>query len=239
MSSEGLASDGRAIRTAQKIRLIHASVRHLLLHHHPDWDSEKVGYPINQEDMAGTLMTFSLIVSEAMRRLRIELTVDQQEAYLYAWRVLGLFLGVHPDFIPKNSVEARILMTRIRRRQHRKSEAGEELMAALLGGMSDNLPFFVPKGIAPSMVRHLIGHNRADMLAVPRDDAWLRRIDWLMRVADKRGWFSGKPPDGDVASARGRSKMSALGRLNMIAIAYLVRKKAGSANLELRLPDEL
>ena len=59
------------------------------------------------------------------------------------------------------------------------------------------------------------------------------------RVADERGWFSGKPPHSDTNSSRGRQRMSALGRLNMMAIAYLVRKKAGSANLELNLPSEL
>jgi squalene cyclase len=239
MAPGGLEDDGRAIRTAQKIRLIHASVRHLIDHGCDHWSVEELGEPINQEDLAGTLMTFSVVVTEAMRRMRIELTVEQQEAYLYAWRVLGPFLGVRPDLIPKSVVEGRILMNRIRRRQHAPSEAGRELMEALLRGMNSNLPFFVPKGIAPSMVRHLIGHTRADMLSVPRHEGWLGCIDWLMRVADKRGWFSGKPPQSDTDSSRGRKHMSALGRWNMMLIAHLVRKRAGTANLELRLPDEL
>jgi squalene cyclase len=239
MSTEGLESDGRAVRTAQKIRLVHAGVRHLIEHHCEHWDSESLGRPINQEDLAGTLMTFSVVVTEAMRRMRIELTVEQQEAYLYAWRVLGSFLGVREELIPRSTIEGRILMSRIRRRQHRASDSGKELMEALLGGMADNSPFFVPAGIAPSMVRHLIGSSRADMLGVPRSEAWLRRIRKLMRAADRWGLFSGKPPTGDTRSAAGRRKMSLLGQMNMRLIARIVRAKAGSSGLPLNLPDSL
>ena len=68
----GLAPDGIGIRTAQKVRLMHAAMRFLILHQparpappttladvmqHEVWKTE-YGQPINQEDLLFTLMTF-------------------------------------------------------------------------------------------------------------------------------------------------------------------------------------
>lgn len=53
----GFGPNGKGIRTIQKVRLMHATIRHFLLastEWKPEW-----GQPINQEDMAMTLMTFS------------------------------------------------------------------------------------------------------------------------------------------------------------------------------------
>src|ERR1700756_2420128 len=58
----GLDEHGKGRRTIQRVRLMHAAVRHLITARneltpgmwHPDW-----GTPINQEDLAGTLLSFS------------------------------------------------------------------------------------------------------------------------------------------------------------------------------------
>ncbi|MEM6299051.1 MAG: oxygenase MpaB family protein, partial [Bacteroidota bacterium] len=44
-----------------KVRLMHAAVR-VKIGKHTQWNAEKWGQPINQEDMTGTLISFSLIV---------------------------------------------------------------------------------------------------------------------------------------------------------------------------------
>jgi hypothetical protein len=51
----------------EKTRLMHAAIRHLIVHRpgHP-WDTQQLGVPINQEDMAATLMTFCYIVIDQM-----------------------------------------------------------------------------------------------------------------------------------------------------------------------------
>jgi len=67
MGPGGLTARGRGIRTAQKVRLMHAAIRHLLLHDpHTPWDTADLGVPINQEDLAGTLMTFSYQILDGL-----------------------------------------------------------------------------------------------------------------------------------------------------------------------------
>jgi ER-bound oxygenase mpaB/B'/Rubber oxygenase, catalytic domain len=185
MSPGGLAPGGRGIRTAQKVRLMHAGVRRLCESQpqwHPDW-----GRPINQEDLAGTLMTFATVVLDALHRLGVEVAPPQQEAYLHAWRNVGHLLGIDPRLIPEDVAGGRELLSAIRRRQHAGSAAGEELTAALLELMERLVAADVVIG-PPHVVRYLVGDEVADLLRVPRmsalDRAALTAGSALERVID-------------------------------------------------------
>ena len=46
---------GLAVRSALRVRLLHAAVRSLIEAHNRPWEAKELGRPINQEDMAGTL----------------------------------------------------------------------------------------------------------------------------------------------------------------------------------------
>jgi hypothetical protein len=68
MQPGGLTSgDGRGRRTLQKVRLMHAAVR-LLAKNSPAWDPAW-DLPINQEDLAATLMSFSWIALDGLDKL--------------------------------------------------------------------------------------------------------------------------------------------------------------------------
>lgn len=58
MAPGGLVPDGLGIRATQKVRLMHAAIRHFIRKN--EWDLDSWGEPINQEDLAGTLMAFSI-----------------------------------------------------------------------------------------------------------------------------------------------------------------------------------
>lgn len=51
-----LGPRGQGIRKVQKVRLLHAAIRHLI-RRSPGWPEEELGPPICQEDLAGTLGT--------------------------------------------------------------------------------------------------------------------------------------------------------------------------------------
>jgi ER-bound oxygenase mpaB/B'/Rubber oxygenase, catalytic domain len=53
--------------------------------------------PINQEDLLGTLLAFTVTVFEVLERYGIAWTADDQEAYLYAWDLIGNHLGIGSD----------------------------------------------------------------------------------------------------------------------------------------------
>jgi hypothetical protein len=70
MTPGSLHPGGRGIRKIQKIRLLHAAIRHLVSSS-GRWGVGGDGVPICQEDLAGTLVSFSWIVVDALRKLGV------------------------------------------------------------------------------------------------------------------------------------------------------------------------
>ena len=66
--NRGLAPSGSAIITAQKVRLLHAGIRHVADEHLPDYRAQ-YGVPVNHEDMLATIMGFSYLVIKGLRQL--------------------------------------------------------------------------------------------------------------------------------------------------------------------------
>lgn len=116
--------EGGGVAQALKVRLIHATIRHLILRGAPQqdagllaaapslaaiapsgagmyhvlyahgWDTARDGLPCNQEELAYTLLTFSFVFLRGLRRLGLGLSPRDEEAYLHAWNVLGHLLGI-------------------------------------------------------------------------------------------------------------------------------------------------
>jgi squalene cyclase len=160
---------GRGIRAAQKVRLMHATIRHLTLIY-GEWDAASWGLPINQEDLAGTLMTFSVVILDCFDTVGIALTPAQQAAYLHLWKVVGHFMGVHPDIVPRDVADGRALMNAIRADQWHASIQGAQLGAALVEAMDEYLPGDILKDLPSCLVRRVAGDRVADMLSLPAAD---------------------------------------------------------------------
>lgn len=167
MTPGGLGPKGRGLRTAQKVRLMHAAIRHLIPADTANrWDVETLGVPINQEDLLGTLMTFSWIILDGLARLGQRLTADEQQAWLDAWLVTGRLMGIEPALLPDTVEEARAITAMIEKRQVAESPEGREMMAALLGMMQANVPkaFHTVPG---SLIREFLPDDVATFLGVP------------------------------------------------------------------------
>ena len=172
LAPEGLAAAGRGIRTIQKVRLMHAGIRHMILEdkEHP-WDPS-FGVPINQEDLAGTLMTFSFIVLSGLEQLGIEVHADDAAGYVQTWSAIGRLMGVDDDLIPETVAEAEKLTRIIRLRQIDGSPEGIALTLALIDGYAEWLEG-IPASAPASMVHFfldddpLMHQNVAAMLHVP------------------------------------------------------------------------
>ena len=50
--------------------------------------------PLNQEDLLGMLLTLSITVFEVLESYDLTWSVDEQEAYLHLWDVVGGYLGI-------------------------------------------------------------------------------------------------------------------------------------------------
>ncbi len=90
---------GRAIVTAQKLRLLHAGVRALTREYRPAYES-RFGVPVNHEDMLATIMAFSYLVVDGLSRLGLPLERDDAQAFHSLWRTFALLMGIHPDGRP-------------------------------------------------------------------------------------------------------------------------------------------
>ena len=90
---------GRAIVTAQKLRLLHAGVRAIAARYRPHYQA-RFGAPVNHEDMLATIMGFSYLLIDGIRRLKLPLPTQEAEDLYYLWRVFALLMGIHPDGRP-------------------------------------------------------------------------------------------------------------------------------------------
>lgn len=160
----GFSSRGKAIASAQKVRLIHAAIRYHIKKS-GNWQ-QKWGEPVNQEDMAGTNLSMSLIPVRGMRKLGIAVSRESSMAYVHLWNVASFMMGVNEDLLPDTAKEAFVLDKAIADRQFRQSEAGMTLTSSLLAYIGQSTDFQL-QWLAPKLMRYLLGDDLADMLAVP------------------------------------------------------------------------
>jgi hypothetical protein len=127
MMPGGLTTEnGGGIAQVLKVRLIHATIRNLILRGNPEavvgggpiephlalaaqsnnmhhslfargWNTAQKGVPCNQEELAYTLLTFGYVYLRGMRTLGLGFTRDDDEAFLHAWNVMGHVLGIERD----------------------------------------------------------------------------------------------------------------------------------------------
>ncbi|QIY75470.1 oxygenase MpaB family protein [Streptomyces sp. RLB1-33] len=167
MQPGAFEAGSRFIPAAQKVRLLHASIRHHLKRE-DRWDTAALGTPICQEDMIGGQMMFSIQVLDALHRLGIHMSNEGAEAYYYAWRVVGAILGIDQDHVPKDLQAAREFSDLYMTRHMGPSEEGARLTRQLIDLYEEVVPgtFFDP--IVSALIRYLIGDTCADWLQVPR-----------------------------------------------------------------------
>ena len=178
-SKDAFASKGRAISSAQKVRLIHAAIRYHLLQHdhrnagHRNADHRDAGHwnpawgqPVNQEDMAGTNLSMSLLPVRGMRKLGIRVEHDDMLAYIHRWNVASYLMGVDERLLPDTGKDAFWLSKMITDRQHHPSKAGQAMMKSLLNYLQENIPGSISQ-LAPAYMRFMLGDEVADMLAIP------------------------------------------------------------------------
>ncbi|MEU7631104.1 oxygenase MpaB family protein [Nocardia sp. NPDC049220] len=170
MQPDAFEAGGRFIPAAQKVRLLHATIRHHLSREN-QWDIETFGTPICQEDMIGGQLLFSLLVLDSLHRLNIHMSVDGAEAYYYAWRVVGAMLGVDQTHAPQSLAEARQFLDTYLTRYIGPSEEGSHLTRQLIDLYEEVVPGSLFDPIVSALIRYLIGDTCADWLRVPRT-AW-------------------------------------------------------------------
>ncbi|MEU1226666.1 oxygenase MpaB family protein [Streptomyces sp. NPDC005828] len=185
MQPDAFEAGSRFIPAAQKVRLLHASIRHHL-RREDLWDVEASGVPICQEDMIGGQMFFSMLVLDSLHRLGIHMSSEGADAYYYAWRVVGAMLGVDQEAVPKTLDEARRFLDLYMLRHMGPSPEGVQLTRQLIDLYEEVVPgtFFDP--IVSALIRYLVGDTCGDWLEVPRTpwDTVVKSVPHLLGVLE-------------------------------------------------------
>ncbi|MCX4247184.1 oxygenase MpaB family protein [Paraliomyxa miuraensis] len=139
-------------------------------------DGEQVPVPINQEDQAFVLLTFSYVVVRGLERIGIALDDRDRDAYVHLWNVIGHLMGVQRELMPEGFSEAASLFHALKQRLAGPSEEGKLLMAAMMDWTNRLVPLPLRKlNLAAELVVHFIGPESAAMLGIEqRGLRWLR-----------------------------------------------------------------
>lgn len=186
MTEGGLSSNGAGVITVKKVRLYHAAIRYFLLHSDKNtslWDTDQYGLPINQEEMAGTLMAFSALVINGLTQVGVELTKEQKDAYMHTWNIVGHFIGLDPRFYPESFDEGWQLGISIIRRNLDESENGKFLVDSLIQNSKNN---FFKSSLFDSIPEYLIGFFVEDVSkAINADVAKVIGLDSNLNFLEK------------------------------------------------------
>jgi hypothetical protein len=239
LSVGGLDDDGKGRRTIQKVRLMHAAVRHLIKARNdqspglwdPDW-----GEPINQEDLAGTLLAFSYVVADPMCRLGVHLSAKDVDAYLHLWNVVGYLLGVCDELRVRDVDDATGLVDAIRRRHFKTSPEGRRMTVALLELLDEMTPGYRFDDTIPPLIRHLIGDETADIIGVPPSDP----VGDFGRLACATNWFYARVLGWTERESPGYAVVSRLVQpFGRELLRGLFRLERGGERAPFDIPDHL
>jgi hypothetical protein len=155
-------------------------------------DGELVPVPINQEDLAYVLLTFSYVVIRGLETMGVVLDERDREAYVHLWNVIGHVMGVQRELMPESYAEAKSLFHALKQRLAGPSEEGKALMDAMMGWINA----LVPRPLralnpAAELIVHFVGKESAAMLGIElRGPRWLRHRAFTLAID---GWDAWKP----------------------------------------------
>lgn len=159
-----------------RVRIMHAQVRAAMLRR-PDWDVEAWDHPVNQIQLAGTLMLFSLVMLLGSRILGMRFSAADRAAAFHLWRYVGYLMGVHPGLLPVTEEDAWRLFWLEGATEFRPDADSARLARALLAASPRLLLPPRWKGSARaarmlvncqgSYARLSLGRQNADMLGAP------------------------------------------------------------------------
>jgi hypothetical protein len=97
----GLAPQGVGFRSTLRVRLIHAFVRRHVAAM-PDWRGDEWGLPVNQTDMAATLVGALIAPSAGGLAMGLVLSPREYDAIAHLTRYVGWLLGVDDEWLPRD-----------------------------------------------------------------------------------------------------------------------------------------
>ncbi|NKE57807.1 DUF2236 domain-containing protein [Lentzea sp. PSKA42] len=179
---------GQFVVTANKTRLVHAAVRHLLPQS-PQWQAvndEQI--PISNGDILVTFHSLGTFVHRKLREWRVPMSAAEEDAFLHMWQLAIHLLGVQDEFIPKTWAAAYAQSAQVLTPILAPTREGEELAEDLLG-LTAQIDLGVTRGFLNEFVRYVLSNAIGDWLGLRRDHAAaaIIRTGWPAYIAFREG----------------------------------------------------
>ena len=159
-----------------RVRLMHAYVRDAM-NQRADWDHDEWDHPVNQVQLAGTLMLFSLANLAGCQAMGLRFSGRERAAVFHLWRYVGWLLGIDPELLPVTETDTWRLLWLEAATEFRPDPDSRRLAQALAGAIG---PLLVPGDGALSRTasralttyltsysRLILGRENADFLGLP------------------------------------------------------------------------
>jgi hypothetical protein len=213
----GFAPEGRAFMSCKRVRLLHAVVRRQILRS-GRWDVARDGVPINAMTLLGTVGPYSVLVTDALRRLGVPVSDDEAEGFYTLWRAAGRLLGVDEALLPDRSEAFRPIFEAVLRREIGATPEGRRLFDTWVHAAGQPLKVLGGENGFRRIVRTLVSDDVADALGMtvaPLSDSALGAVRSAFTIADRalargtvrRRWaraLMNRAIEGDVAKNVGR-----------------------------------
>ena len=191
---------GAAVVTGQKLRLLHAGVRHIVRTRIPDFEP-RFGTPISQLDLTFTMLTFSLMVIEGLATLGIHWSEEQAGDYFHLWQAYGQLQGIRPEWMPRTLAEGRAFCAAYAREfgTAASNPSGVALTLADLDMMRRLVPWplrLLGLGSAPKVyLLRMLGEEAAARVGVARGRShfWVELLAMRLPVAWQHLWQALEP----------------------------------------------
>jgi ER-bound oxygenase mpaB/B'/Rubber oxygenase, catalytic domain len=200
-----MGSDGQGLAQVLKVRLIHATIRHMILRGSPEhargliparsgtdqpigmhdalmrhgWNVDTQGLPCNQHELAYTLLTFSYVFLKGLRTMGQGLSTQDEEAYLHAWNVMGHVLGIRANLLAHTMRDAAGMFDQMQAQARvltPNPDVRPPLGQALMNTMERTLAVPVVRALPVALTQWLVGPQTA------RDIGLAQRVSWATRV---------------------------------------------------------
>lgn len=162
-SENSFDKKGKGLASIFKVRLMHAKARYYASRHIKD------EIPVNQEDLAGTNLAFSLICLRGLQKSGIELSKSDWNAYIHFWNVVGYLLGIQHVLLPETISSAAKLERDIRIHQFRFSFEGKQLTDSLVNMLNQQNEFKSIFG-AGEVIHFFMGNEVAEYVGLSRSN---------------------------------------------------------------------
>lgn len=169
----GRYSDG--VKTTVRVRVMHALVRKGIART-SSWKRSEWGAPINQRDMVGTHLEFTVAYIAGLAALGYTIDKREREALMHMWRYLGQLMGLRVDLVPTSFADALEVAWIFNQTEAGPDEDSRALAAALMEAWAEGLPGrrggIVGKlegRFLTGFARFVLGKHASDALRIPDD----------------------------------------------------------------------